>query len=105
MAQVYITQHNPSIRRPIKELKGFKKTFLQPGEEKRVTVEMEIKYAASFWDEAKAMWIVERDGYDVLVGSSSALPGDGLAFPGDSAGGKVLRGSFELEETWWWRGL
>lgn len=94
VAQVYVTQRNPSIRRPVKELVGYNKVFLQPGEQKVVTIEMQTKYAASYWDEAQDKWIVEKDEYDVLVGSTSAL-----------AQGAFLKGSFKVEETWWWKGL
>jgi beta-glucosidase len=93
VAQVYISQCNPSIRRPVKELKGFTKVFLQPSEKKEFTVSIEMKYATSFWDEDKGMWIVEKDTYDVLVGNTSALLEN------------TLKGSFEVEKTWWWKGL
>lgn len=93
VVQLYIAQRNPSIRRPEKELKGFSKVFLEPGVKKEVSINMEIKYAVSFWDEAKNRWVVERDTYEVLVGSTSALGGD------------ALRGSFEIDRTWWWNGL
>jgi len=93
VVQLYIAQRNPSIRRPEKELKGFTKVFLEPGEKKEVILDVEIKYAVSFWDEAKNRWVAERDTYEVLIGSTSALSGDSL------------RGSFEMDRTWWWNGL
>ena len=61
------------IRRPVQELVGFNKVFLQPGEEKVASIEMQIKYAAPFWDEGRGMWIAEKDKYDILVGSTSSL--------------------------------
>ena len=93
VVQVYIAQQSPSIRRPEKELKGFSKVFLKPGEMKKVSVEMETKYAVSFWDEAKNKWVGEKDTYNVVVGSTSAL------------GGEALRGSFNVDRTLWWNGL
>jgi beta-glucosidase len=93
VAQVYISQRNPSIRRPVKELKGFTKVFLEAGEKREVHVVVEMKYAASFWDEGCGMWVMEKDMYDVLVGSSSALQRD------------AVTGSFEVENTTWWKGL
>ncbi|KAH8815580.1 glycoside hydrolase family 3 protein [Xylogone sp. PMI_703] len=93
VAQVYISQKNPSIRRPVKELKGFKKVFLEPGEKKEVTVEIDLKYAVSFWDEVRNAWIMEKDEYEVLVGDSSALGED------------ALRGKLEVQKTTWWNGL
>lgn len=93
VVQVYVTQNNPSIRRPKKELKGFSKVRLEKGEEKVVEIIIEIKYAASFWDEVRDAWIMEKDTYEVLVGNSSR--GDG-----------ALRGAFEIiEKTSWWNGL
>jgi len=92
VVQVYIAQKNPSIRRPKKELKGFKKVFLEKGESKVVEIPIELKYATSFWDEIRNAWIVEKDEYEVIVGGSSEEKGS-------------LRGSFEVEKTSWWNGL
>jgi len=92
VAQVYISQKNPSIRRPKKELKGFKKVFLEKGESKVVEVVIETKYATSFWDEIRAAWVSEKDTYEVIVGGSSEEAGS-------------VRGSFEVEKTTWWNGL
>jgi beta-glucosidase len=91
VVQVYVSQQSPSINRPIKELKGFTKVLLKAGETKTAEVRVSKKYAASFWDEEKNMWIMEKDGYDVLVGdSSSSTP---------------LKGEFHVEKTNWWKGL
>ncbi|KAA8564865.1 hypothetical protein MFRU_008g02920 [Monilinia fructicola] len=93
VVQVYIKQQNPSIRRPNKELKGFDKVFLEAGEEKTVEVNIDIKYAAAFWDEVREAWIVEKDEYEVIVGNTS------------EEGNGELRGKFEVEKTEWWNGL
>lgn len=92
VVQVYVSQKNPSIRRPKKELKGFTKVWLEAGESKVVEVPVELKYAASFWDEIRDAWVVEKDSYKVIVGNSS-----------DDK--KELEGEFEIETTWWWNGL
>ncbi|KAH8796458.1 glycoside hydrolase superfamily [Hyaloscypha finlandica] len=92
VVQVYIRQKNPSIRRPKKELKGFKKVFLEKGESKLVEVKIETKYATSFWDEIREAWISEKDTYEVVVGGSSEEV-------------TAVRGSFEVEKTVWWNGL
>ncbi|KAK9364648.1 glycoside hydrolase superfamily [Lipomyces kononenkoae] len=91
VVQVYVHQHNPSIRRPPKELKAFTKVALAAGESKTVEVVLEIKRATSFWDEIENAWISEKDTYDVLVGSSSA--------------DIKLRAQFETDKTIWWKGL
>lgn len=92
VAQLYISQKSPSIRRPKKELKGFKKVFLEKGESKVVEVTIETKYATSFWDEIREAWVSEKDSYEVIVGGSSDEMGS-------------VRGSFEVEKTTWWNGL
>lgn len=92
VAQVYISQRQPSVTRPVKELKGFTKVFLESGEEKTATISMSFKYATSFWDEQKNTWAIEKDTFDVLVGSSS----------GDE---EMMRVSFEVLENRWWSGI
>ncbi|KAN0113084.1 glycoside hydrolase family 3 protein [Hyaloscypha variabilis] len=92
VAEVYISQKNPSIRRPKKELKGFKKVFLEKGESKVVEVVIETKYATSFWDEIRNAWVSEKDTYEVIVGGNSEEIG-------------AVKGSFEVEKTTWWNGL
>lgn len=91
VVQVYVSQRAPSINRPPKELKGFAKVLLKPGETKQVQVDLPKKYAASFWDELKDAWVMEADEYDVLVGDSSAST--------------PLKASFKVEKTAWWKGL
>lgn len=89
--QVYIKAYAPSINRALRELKGFKKVFLEVDETKEVLVEMDKKYALSFWDEGRDAWIVEKGEYGVLVGSSSQGP--------------FLEERIEEGGTWWWSGL
>ncbi|TVY71516.1 putative beta-glucosidase I, partial [Lachnellula suecica] len=91
VVQVYIAQQSPSIRRLVKELKGFKKVVVGKGQSKRVEVVIEKKYATSFWDEERDQWVEESGTYDVLVGNSSAST--------------PLKGTFEVDETSWWSGL
>lgn len=91
VTQVYISQRNPSISRPPRELKAFEKTSLEPGEEKVVNIDALVKYATSFWNEARGKWQSDQGIYDVLVGNSS--------------NGPFLTGSFELRKTTLWTGL
>ena len=91
VVQVYVSAKNPSINRPVKELKGFKKVFLEAGKHAEVQIDMDKKYATSFWDEGRDAWIMEKGWYSVLVGNSSEVIGQ--------------EGSFEVEETSWWNGL
>lgn len=69
--QVYVSQNSPTTTRPQKELRAFAKVYLLAGEEQDVEIEMPLKYATSFWDESKSVWMSEKDVYNVLVGNSS----------------------------------
>ena len=70
VVQLYIHDNKASVDRPYKELKGFRKVFLQPGETK--DVEMTIaKDALSFYDETTAAWKAEPGTFTVLVGNAS----------------------------------
>jgi beta-glucosidase len=70
VAELYVGQQNPTIDRPIKELKGFQKVFLQPGESQLVTVQLDQRSFAYF-NTAKELWDVVPGTYNVLVGGSS----------------------------------
>jgi len=68
--QLYVSDLKSSIDRPIKELKGFKKEYLQPGENKNVSITID-KDALSFYDETKQEWTAEAGEFEALVGNSS----------------------------------
>ena len=58
------------IERPLKELKGFKKIFLKPGEKGTITFELD-KSDLSFYDEKNYCWTAEKGKFNLLIGSSS----------------------------------
>ncbi|KAG7126513.1 beta-glucosidase I like protein [Verticillium longisporum] len=95
VVQVYVAPSQQArVNRPIKELKGFTKVALEPGQSERVTVEALTKYdAAAYWDESRHKWCVEADEYEVIVSDSSTISD------------KAVRGSFKIDETYWWIGL
>lgn len=68
--QLYIHDCESSLPRPYKELKGFKKIYLQPGETKEVTITIG-KDALSFYDDKAASWIAEPGQFEALVGNAS----------------------------------
>ncbi|KAJ5185401.1 Glycoside hydrolase superfamily [Penicillium cf. griseofulvum] len=68
--QLYISAPESPTPRPSKELHGFEKVFLQPGEEKTVDIQVD-RYGTSFWDEIEDMWKSEQGTYEVLIGTSS----------------------------------
>lgn len=69
-AQVYVRQNESSAVRPYKELKGFDKVELLPGETKQVTVYLDRR-SLSWYDAQKKAWVAEDGMYSVFVGASS----------------------------------
>jgi beta-glucosidase len=70
IAQLYVGEQNPPVPRPKKELKGFQKVFLQPGESRRVTLELDQRSFAYF-NTTTEQWDAVADTYNILIGSSS----------------------------------
>jgi beta-glucosidase len=70
VAQLYIHQGHPSLSRPEKELKGFKKVFLKAGATETVSIPLDYN-AFAFYDAGKKSWVAEKGNFDVLVGGSS----------------------------------
>ncbi|AVF49859.1 glycosyl hydrolase [Elizabethkingia anophelis] len=71
VVQLYISDLKSSVPRPIKELKGFEKINLKPGEQKEVSFTID-KSALSFFDAATHQWVAEPGEFEVLVGASSS---------------------------------
>jgi beta-glucosidase len=70
VAQVYIGDTHAKVARPSKELKGFSKISLRPGETRRVTVTLDRR-AFSYYDPGSKQWRADPGDFDVLVGRSS----------------------------------
>ena len=70
VAQLYVGQQNPKVERALKELKGYKKVFLNPGESKRVTIELNDRSLA-YYDVDSKQWVVDADSFNLSVGSSA----------------------------------
>jgi beta-glucosidase len=71
VAQLYVKHVNSSVDRPIKELKGFQRVALQPGETKTVTIPLSAKDIA-YWNVDKHAFVVESDKVQLQIGSSSS---------------------------------
>ena len=71
IVQFYVSAPASSVDRPVKELKGFGKVFLAPGETKTVSAELS-RASLSYFDAAGHQWVAEPGRYEVLVGASSA---------------------------------
>ena len=70
VVQLYISDHEASVERPSKELKGFDKVFLRPGETATVSFPVDMR-ALSFFDAEAHKWVAEKGAYSALVGASS----------------------------------
>ncbi len=70
-AQLYVRPRGPSVERPVKELKGFAKVALAPGESREVRMTLDAR-AFSFYDPTRRAWIAEPGAYDLLIGASAA---------------------------------
>ena len=72
VAQLYVKQERSTLPRPEKELKGFDKVFLQPGESKTVTIKLD-ENAFSYYSDISHVWVKEKGVFDIQVGSSSRM--------------------------------
>jgi beta-glucosidase len=70
VAELYVGDSHASVPRPVKELKGFAKVNLKPGESRRVTLTLDRR-AFSFYDVQKKDWSAEPGDFTILVGGSS----------------------------------
>ncbi len=71
VAQLYVGQLEPSVHRPVRELKGFEKVFLQPGETRKVTLQLKWRDFA-WWSVADSRWVVESGQYRIHAAASVA---------------------------------
>lgn len=69
VAQLYIGEKGAKVPRPSKELKGFAKVSLRPGETRRVTVPLDAR-AFSYYDPTAKHWRADAGEFDVMVGRS-----------------------------------
>lgn len=70
VAQIYVRDIVSKEVRPLKELKGFRKVFLRPGETKSVSVALD-KDAFQYFSEKKSDWVFESGEFEIWVGASS----------------------------------
>ena len=70
VAQVYVADRHSNVPRPPKELKGFARVALEPGESRRVTVELDRRSFA-YYDVERGEWVVTPGTFEILVGRSS----------------------------------
>jgi len=71
VVQVYVHDRKSKLVRPPKELKGFTKVELQPGETKTVTLKLDFR-AFAYYHPSYKQWITDDGEFDILIGASSA---------------------------------
>ena len=69
IVQLYVAKKNSELFRPAKELKGFARVTLAPGEKQRITIMLDDK-AFRFWNVKADRWEIEGGEYELLVGAS-----------------------------------
>ena len=70
VAELYVGENSPKIERPVRELKGFQKVSLQPGQSRRVTIPLNRR-SFSYFDPAAHRWTVDSGRCEISVGASS----------------------------------
>ena len=70
VVQFYVADRTKTYGRPIKELKGFKKIYLEPGETKSVSVELDSR-SLSYYETKINGWYAKSGEYEILAGNSS----------------------------------
>ena len=71
VAQLYVSARKPSVYRPAKELKGFRKVFLKAGESRQVVIPLDDK-AFRYWNDKTGRFEIDGGEYDILIGASVA---------------------------------
>ena len=70
VAQLYVSDPSSTVKRPERELKGFEKVRLAPGETKHVTINLDAR-AFSYWDSTAHKWTIDPGKFVIRVGDSS----------------------------------
>ena len=70
VAQLYVREVKPVVKRPAKELRGFQRVTLAPGEKRTLTFTVPAAKLA-YWDETTHAFVVNPGAFDILVGASS----------------------------------
>jgi beta-glucosidase len=70
VAQLYVSDPSAKATRPERELKGFEKVRLAPGETKHISLTLDAR-AFSYWDEANKKWTIDPGKFVIRIGDSS----------------------------------
>jgi beta-glucosidase len=94
VVQLWVSADHSTIQRPLRELHGFHKEFLSPGEAKEVDISLD-EYAMAIWDERENEWYVESGEYRVTAVCSA----------GGLQSSSINEAAFHIESSTRWRGL
>jgi len=72
VAQLYIHQRSGAAARPVRELKGFQRVTLKPGETRKLTFQL-TPAQLRYWNAAKRDWVQDESEFQVAVGSDSTV--------------------------------
>ncbi|RSL50384.1 hypothetical protein CEP54_011959 [Fusarium duplospermum] len=92
VVQLYVADKTSTVPRSVKELKAFKKVWIDAGKSQKVTISLD-KHALSFWSEVECKWLAEAGVFEVIIARSSD--------PRD----EVLRAEVELVKNFTWNGV
>ncbi|MBO4871052.1 MAG: glycoside hydrolase family 3 C-terminal domain-containing protein [Muribaculaceae bacterium] len=70
VVQLYISDLKSSLERPLKELKGFQKVYLEPGQTAMVNITIG-RDALSYYDDQRSEWVAEPGDFEALIGTAS----------------------------------
>ncbi len=70
VVQVYVGKSKSKVERVVKELKGFDKLFLKPGESKSITIKIPVD-KLKYYDESISDWSLEKGNYLIYLGNAS----------------------------------
>jgi beta-glucosidase len=70
VSQIYIRDIESSVSRPVIELKGFKKVYLEPGETKEIEIKLNKK-SLGIYSVQEKQWVVEEGKFEIFIGSSA----------------------------------
>jgi beta-glucosidase len=71
VVQLYVRHLDSKVARPVKELKGFKRVAVKPGQTQHVSLELSADQLA-YWNVGEHRWVVEPGKVQIMIGSSSA---------------------------------
>lgn len=94
VAQLYVGKKSDTVFRPVRELKGFKRVVLEPGESKEVTIPFDDK-TFRFYDTRTDTWEIESGEYQIMIGTDAQTPQ--LQAPMQVAG-TVAEGPYKKDE-------